>query len=178
MQLPGILQGNSVLRGDRAPRCKRHLASRILGCAPLGHWVALTGPILVLKTPCGSSSMQNSRQRIGFWSTCRVANSITLRVPALFVHSPWDISGPLVKIRSFGESFEALVLQEGRFRRKRGVSEAGSEKAGVFVPVGQTPPLENNSQNGRGYAKRPPENPRLLCVGYASSAVTLPSSGS
>ena len=156
MQPPGILQGNSVLRGDRVPRCKRHYsASHILGCAPVGRCVALTGPILALKTPCGSSSMQNSRQRIGFWSTCRVANSITLRVPALFVHSPWGISGSLVKIRSFGGSFEALVLQGDRFRRKRGVSEAGSEKAGVFVPVGQTPPLENNSQNGRGYAKRP-----------------------
>ena len=155
MQPPGILQGNSVLRGDRAPRCKRYSASHILGCAPLGHWVALTGPILVLKTPCGSSSMQNSRQRIEFWSTCRIASNIAPRVPALFMRSPWGISGPLVKIRSFGGSFEALVLQGGRFRRKRGVSEAGSEKAGVFVPVGQTPPLENNSQNGRGYAKRP-----------------------
>lgn len=177
MQPPGILQGNSVLRADRAPRCKRHLASHILGCAPVRRCVAPTGPILVLKTPCGSSSMQYSRQRIGFWSTCRVANSITLRVPALFVHSPWDISGPLVKIRSFGESFEALVLQGGRFRRKRGVSEAGSEKAGVFVPVGQTPPLENNSKNGRAMLSTP-ENPGLLCVGYASSAVTFPSSGS
>lgn len=150
MQPPGILQGNSVLRGDRAPRCKRHSASHILGCAPLGRCVALTGSILVLKTPCGSGSVQNSRQRIGFWGTCRVANIIALRVPALFMRSPWGISGPLVKIRSFGGSFEALVLQEGRFRRKRGVGETRSEKAGVFVPVGQTPPFENSSKKREG----------------------------
>lgn len=55
--------------------------------------------------PCGSGSVQNSRQRIGFWGTCRVANIIAPRVPALFMRSPWGISGPLVKIRSFGESF-------------------------------------------------------------------------
>ena len=65
------------------------------------------------------------------------------------------ILGVRLKIRSFGGSFEALVLQGGRFRRKRGVSEARSEKAGVFIPVRQTPPLENSSQKGRGHAKRP-----------------------
>ena len=66
------------------------------------------------------------------------------------------ILGVRLKIRSFGGSFEALVLHGGgRFRRKRGVSEARSEKAGVFIPVGQTPPLENSSQKGRGHAKRP-----------------------
>ena len=100
------------------------------------------------KDPCGSGSVQNSRQRIGFWGTCRVANIIALLVPALFMRSPRGISGPFVKIRSFGESFEALVLQEGRFRRKRGVGETRSEKAGVFVPVGQTPPFENSSKMG------------------------------
>lgn len=57
------------------------------------------------KDPCGSGSVQNSRQRIGFWGTCRVANIIALLVPALFMLSPRGISGPFVKIRSFGESF-------------------------------------------------------------------------
>ena len=98
---------------------------------------------------------QNSRQRIEFWALAGVQ--------PIEYGKEWQVNGCLkflilgvrLKIRSFGGSFEALVLQGGRFRRKRGVSEAGSEKAGVFVPVGQTPPLENNSQNGRGYAKRP-----------------------
>lgn len=98
---------------------------------------------------------QNSRQRIEFWALAGVQ--------PIEYGKEWQVNGCLEflilgvrpKIRSFGGSFEALVLQGGRFRRKRGVSEAGSEKAGVFVPVGQTPPLENNSQNGRGYAKRP-----------------------
>lgn len=58
------------------------------------------------------------------------------------------ILGVRLKIRSFGGGFEALALQGGRFRRKRGVSEARSEKAGVFVPVGQTLPLENSSKMG------------------------------
>ena len=156
MQPPGILQGNSVLRGDRAPRCKRHLASHILGCAPLGNWVALTGPILVPKTPCGSSSMQNSRQRIGFWAITGVQPIEYGKEGQVTGCLKFLILGVRLKIRSFGGSFEVLVLQGGRFRRKRGVSEAGSEKAGGCLSRwDKPPPLENNSQNGRGYAKRP-----------------------
>ena len=98
---------------------------------------------------------QNSRQRIEFWALAGVQ--------PIEYGKEWQVNGCLEflilgvrpKIRSFGGSFEALVLQGGRFRRKRSVSEDGSEKAGVFVPVGQTTPLEKNSQNGGGYAKRP-----------------------
>lgn len=99
--------------------------------------------------------MQNSRQRIEFWAMAGVQPIEYGKEGQVNGCLKFLILGVRLKIRSFGGSFEALVLQGGRFRRKRGVSEAGSEKAGVFVPVGQTPPLENNSQNGRGYAKRP-----------------------
>lgn len=98
---------------------------------------------------------QNSRQRIEFWAITGVQPIEYGKEGQVTGCLIFLILGVRLKIRSFGGSFEALVLQGGRFRRKRGVSEAGSEKAGVFVPVGQTPPLENNSQNGRGYAKRP-----------------------
>lgn len=98
---------------------------------------------------------QNSRQRIEFWAITGVQSIEYGKEGQVTGCLKFLILGVRLKIRSFGGSFEALVLQGGRFRRKRGVSEAGSEKAGVFVPVGQTPPLENNSQNGRGYAKRP-----------------------
>ena len=100
-------------------------------------------------------AVQNSRQRIGFWAMAGVQPIEYGKEGQVNGCLKFLILGVRLKIRSFGGSFEALVLQGGRFRRKRGVSEAGSEKAGVFVPVGQTPPLENNSQNGRGYAKRP-----------------------
>ncbi len=106
MQPPGILQGNSVLRGDRAPRCKRHLASHILGCAPLGNWVALTGPILVPKTPCGSSSMQNSRQRIGFWAITGVQPIEYGKEGQVTGCLKFLILGVRLKIRSFGGSFD------------------------------------------------------------------------
>ena len=101
-------------------------------------------------------AVQNSRQRIGFWAITGVQPIEYGKEGQVTGCLKFLILGVRPKIRSFGGSFEALVLQGGRFRRKRGVSEAGSEKAGVFVPVEQTPPLENNSQNGRGYAKRPP----------------------
>lgn len=100
-------------------------------------------------------AVQNSRQRIEFWAMVGVQPIEYGKEGQVNGCLKFLILGVRLKIRSFGGSFEALVLQGGRFRRKRGVSEAGSEKAGVFVPVGQTPPLENNSQNGRGYAKRP-----------------------
>lgn len=100
-------------------------------------------------------AVQNSRQRIEFWAMAGVQPIEYGKEGQVNGCLKFLILGVRLKIRSFGGSFEALVLQGGRFRRKRGVSEAGSEKAGVFVPVGQTPPLENNSQNGRGYAKRP-----------------------
>ncbi len=100
-------------------------------------------------------AVQNSRQRIEFWAMAGVQPIEYGKEGQVTGCLKFLILGVRLKIRSFGGSFEALVLQGGRFRRKRGVSEAGSEKAGVFVPVGQTPPLENNSQNGRGYAKRP-----------------------
>ena len=98
---------------------------------------------------------QNSRQRIEFWAMAGVQPIEYGKEGQVTGCLKFLILGVRLIIRSFGGSFEALVLQGGRFRRKRGVSEAGSEKAGVFVPVEQTPPLENNSQNGRGYAKRP-----------------------
>lgn len=100
-------------------------------------------------------AVQNSRQRIEFWAMAGVQPIEYGKEGQVNGCLKFLILGVRLKIRSFGGSFEALVLQGGRFRRKRGVSETGSEKAGVFVPVGQTPPLENNSQNGRGYAKRP-----------------------
>ena len=100
-------------------------------------------------------AVQNSRQRIEFWAMAGVQPIEYGKEGQVDGCLKFLILGVRLKIRSFGGSFEALVLQGGGFRRKRDVSEAGSEKAGVFVPVGQTPPLENNSQNGRGYAKRP-----------------------
>ena len=100
-------------------------------------------------------AVQNSRQRIEFWAITGVQPIEYGKEGQVTGCLKFLILGVRLKIRSFGGSFEALVLQGGRFRRKRGVSEAGSEKAGLFVPVGQTTPLENNSQNGRGYAKRP-----------------------
>ena len=100
-------------------------------------------------------AVQNSRQRIEFWAMAGVQPIEYGKEGQVNGCLKFLILGVRLKIRSFGGGFEALVMQGGRFRRKRGVSEVGSEKAGVFVPVGQTPPLENNSQNGRGYAKRP-----------------------
>lgn len=50
------------------------------------------------------------------------------------------ILGVRLKIRSFGGSFEALVLQGGRFRQKRGVSGARSEKSGGVCPGGANTP--------------------------------------
>lgn len=81
-------------------------------------------------------AVQNSRQRIEFWAMAGVQPIEYGKEGQVNGCLKFLILGVRLKIRSFGGSFEALVLQGGRFRRKRGVSEAGSEKAGVFVPVG------------------------------------------
>ena len=123
-------------------------------------------------------AVQNSRQRIEFWAL--------VGVQPIEYGKEWQVNGCLkflilgvrLKIRSFGESFEALVLQGGRFRRKRGVSEARREKSGGVCPGGTNTPARKQQPKREEPCKAPPENPGLLCVGYASSAVTFPSSGS
>lgn len=140
----GLDGGNSIRAGllmhKRGKGCARRVAVPH-GFSQVSAWRSLAA--------------QNFRQRIEFWAISGVQPIEYGKEGQVTGCLKFLILGVRLKIRSFGGSFEALVLQGGRFRRKRSVSEDGSEKAGVFVPVGQTPPLENSSQKGKSHAKRP-----------------------
>lgn len=83
---------------------------------------------------------QNSRQRIEFWAMAGVQPIEYGKEEQVNGCLKFLILGARLKIRSFGESFEALVLQGGRFRQKRGVSGARSEKSGGVCPGGTNTP--------------------------------------
>lgn len=91
---------------------------------------------------------QNSCQRIEFWAMTGVQPIEYGKEGQVNGCLKFLILGVRLKSDPLAGVLKRWCCKGGRFRRKRGVSEARSEKAGVFVPVGQTPPFENSSKMG------------------------------
>lgn len=94
--------------------------------------------------------MQNSRQRIEFWAMTGVQPIEYGKEEQVNGCLKFLILGVRLKIRSFGGVLKRWCCKGGRFRRKRGVSEAGSEKVGGVCPGGTNTPTRKQQPKWEG----------------------------